>query len=229
MKCVQKDDFEAILEQLVRADAYVLVSPTYLLGAHSVLKRFLDRGLSFYRHIDALWGKPAVGAVVAGFPGMEGYSKVVVDSFIKLTLAEHRGSEVIYAALPGEVLLHEEGKEAARQLAEALVTRVLPATGDSSTPRCPLCGGDTFRFLDNGKVRCMLCSSGGSYDCQAEQLRFETKVGEHPLFLTREYAKNHLAYLQGLKEKFLADRRPLKLLVRDYGEDGNWISPPARD
>ena len=59
-----------------KSDALVVAAPTYLLGANASLKRFLDRGLSFYAHLDRLWGKPAVGVAIAGIEGMEGYTKL---------------------------------------------------------------------------------------------------------------------------------------------------------
>jgi hypothetical protein len=48
---------------------------------------------------------------------------------------------------------------------------------------------------------------------------------EHPLFFSYEDAKNHLLYLQGLKEKFLAKRKEIKEVVKDYRDDGTWIGP----
>ena len=147
-RCPQDDDFALVLETLSQSDAYVVAAPTYLLGANASLKRFLDRGLSFYAHIDRLWGRPAVGVAIAGIDGMEGCTKLNVESFIKLTMGDLRGSAVVYGALPGEIFLGKEGKETARRLAAALHAgqeRVPPLA-----PVCPVCGGDTFRFLPNG-------------------------------------------------------------------------------
>ena len=75
-KCPQQDDFALVLETLAQADALVVAAPTYLLGANASLKRFLDRGLSFYAQLDRLWGKPAVGVAIAGIEGMEGCTKL---------------------------------------------------------------------------------------------------------------------------------------------------------
>jgi hypothetical protein len=222
---MQKDDFQLALDALVHADAYVVATPTYLLGPNASLKRFLDRGLSFYRHVDALWGKPAVGAVIAGFPGLEGYAKLTVDSFIKFTLAEHRGSEVVYAALPGEIFMQEAGRVAAQRLARALISGKRAPEDEPPAPRCQLCGGDTFRFVEAGRMKCMLCSHDGGYQWENEQLLVDIRRGEHPLFLTREDVKNHLEFLQGMKEKFAAERKQLKEAVSQYAEEGTWIRP----
>jgi multimeric flavodoxin WrbA len=154
--CPIKDDFQSVLGALIRADAYIVAAPTYLLSCHASLKRFLDRTLCACRYIDGLWGKPAVAVAVAGKNGMEGYSKLVVENFVKILLGDLRGSAVVYGALPGEIFLRNEAKETAKSLAHALVHG---KKRDVDVPVCPLCGGDTFRFLPTNELRCMLCSS----------------------------------------------------------------------
>ena len=225
MTCPQKDDFNPTLEALTAADAVEVAAPTYFLGANSSLKRFLDRGLAFYGKLDRLWAKPAVGVAIAGIQGMEGYTKLSVDSFLKLSLADHRGSEVLYGALPGEIFLTDAAQQTARRLAAALTagskaSATKPDSGSDtdpdSAPRCPLCGGDTFRFLGGNRLRCMLCSSEGSYEIQSSRLQFQTTVGEHPLFLTLETAKNHLNWLQQRKKDFLNRREELKAIAQKY-------------
>jgi multimeric flavodoxin WrbA len=224
MKCPQKDDFYLVLDALARSDAYVVAAPVYFLGANASLKNFLDRGLSFYGRLDELWGKPAVGCAIAGIEDMEGYTKLAIDSFIKLTLGDHRGSGVVYGALPGEILLDGAGKEVAAQLAEALIAGKAAIT-DPATPVCPLCGGDTFRFMPGGKIRCMLCSSLGDYAWEEGLLQLRIAQGEHPLFLTYEDAKKHGVWLRGMKEKFLARRKELKTVTQEYIQEGEWIRP----
>lgn len=226
-QCVQKDDFPIVLDAMAYADAYVVAAPTYLFGTPGILKGLLDRGLTFCRHLDRLWGKPAVGVVLAGIPGMEGYAKLMVDSFIKFSLADHRGSRIVYAALPGEVLLSDEGKQSAKLLAEALVNGAPQHKGDVSAlvPRCNLCGGDTFRFMDNGSVRCMVCSSEGSYSWSNGALDIQTARGDHAVFLTYEDAVNHFAFLRSMKDTFLAKRKELKAATQGYHDIGEWIRP----
>ncbi|MEJ5349224.1 MAG: flavodoxin family protein [Desulfosoma sp.] len=231
MKCVQKDDLELVLNELLKADGIVLAAPTYFLGANASLKRLLDRGLSFYAHIEALWAKPAVGVAIAGVEGLEGYTKLMVDSFLKLILADHRGSEVLYGALPGEVLLDEAGRTAAQRLAKALEHGAEPS--DAKNLRCPLCGGDTFRYLpchdpapsNVQKVRCMTCSSEGTLRWTGTSFVVETVRGEHPLFLTREDAVAHLKWLQSMKHLFLERRDQLKAITRTYKNLGTWVRP----
>jgi len=234
MKCVQKDDLQLLLDSLMSADAVVLAAPTYLLGANASLKRFLDRGLSFYAHIDKLWGKPAVGVAIAGVPGMEGYTKLMVDSFLKLIFTDHRGSEVIYGALPGEIFLDGDGRAAASRLAKALCDKGFETVGGSL--RCPVCGGDTFRFLSGknpqagsaAELRCMVCSSAGTLNASDGRFEVKTRKGEHLFFLTREDAKHHLGWLRGMKDAFLDLRKELKAVSQPYAGIGEWVQSKER-
>ena len=218
--CPQKDDFRLVMEALIQSNAYVVAAPTYLLGAHSSLKRFLDRGLSFYDHVDELWGKPAVGVASAGNKGMEGYTKLAVENFIKLTMGDLRGSAVVYGALPGEIFIGNEGREAAKRLAEALM---YGKKDEPDIPTCLLCGGDTFRFLPGGQVRCMLCSNTGYYEWRESRLQCRIVVGEHPWFLSYEGSKQHNNLLREKKKDFLSRREELKEIAQQYAQEVTWI------
>lgn len=214
MKCHLDDDLLPVLDALAAADAYVVAAPVYFLSAGSSLKRLLDRGLQFYAFADGLWGKPAVGFAVAGIDGMEGSAKRDVESFVKLTMGDLRGSAVIYGALPGEALLSPENKKISENLARALLD---PAERISSAvPACPLCGSDTFRFLPDGSVKCMLCSGSGPYEWKDGDLRFSIGVGEHPLFFRKEDALHHAEWLRGMKARFLERKKELKSVAMEY-------------
>ncbi len=221
MSCIQDDDFAIVLEALAAADAYVVAAPTYLLGPNASLKGFLDRGLAFYARLAKLWGKPAAGVAIAGIEGMEGYSKLAVESFIRLTFGDLRASAVLYGALPGEIFLAEGGKITAARLARALVEG--KEERDPTIPHCPLCGGDTFRFLGEGRMRCMLCSSSGSYEVKEQGFEVHPVPGAHPLFLSYQEAERHAQWLRGMKEKFLERREELKGITQSYRQTGTWI------
>lgn len=221
MRCPQDDDLQIALDALVNSDAYVVAAPTYFLGANSSLKRFLDRGLSFYGHLERMWGKPAVGVGMAGIEGLEGQTKLDLDRFIKLTFGDLRGTVILYAALPGEVFVDDERKNTARVLADALLKKGIETNGIHVA--CPLCGGDTFRFLSDGKVRCMLCSNSGSYSLKDGGLRMEILAGKHQLFNDMDSAKAHLEWLRSMKDRFFERRRDLKKITVHYTRIGTWI------
>ncbi|MHC1730188.1 MAG: flavodoxin family protein [Syntrophobacteraceae bacterium] len=221
MRCPQADEFLSLMEALAEADAFAVAAPAYLLSANGSLKKFLDRGLQFYAFVDRLWGKPAAGVAIAGIEGMEGATKLNVESFIKLTMADLRGTAIVYGALPGETLLSSKNREVASRLAQAILDpeRRMAPVG----PVCPLCGGDSFRFLPGGRARCLLCSSGGSYEWKDGSLRFQIEPGSHPLFLSKEDVIRHAEWLRGMKDKFIERKKELKEVVRGYLGVGKWI------
>lgn len=223
MRCPQRDDFPQVLEALAASNAYVVAAPTYLLAANASLKLFLDRGLSFYGHVDRLWGKPAAGVAIAGIPGMEGSTKLDVESFVKLTFGDLRASAVIYGALPGEIFFQGDTKHKAAQIAGSLLRS--PTSSDSDIPCCPVCGGDTFRFLPGRGLRCMLCSSEGRYEPAREGLKIHTQPGEHALFTTRDAVLRHAEWLRQMKDRFMERRQDLKEVTRPYASMGSWLRP----
>ncbi len=229
MECGLDDDHRLVLQELVQCDAYVVAAPTYFLGANASLKLFLDRGLSFYAHLDQLWGKPAAGVAIAGIPGMEGQTRLDVERFIKLTFGNLRCCEVLYGALPGEIFLTETAKALARQMAQTLAAPSGSLPENAQPVCCPLCGGDTFRFLPEGRVRCMLCSGSGDYRCSPNGLDIVIHPGDHPLFLSREAARSHLEWLRGMKDAFLARRKELKAVTQQYTQMGHWVRPVKTD
>jgi multimeric flavodoxin WrbA len=208
------------MKALIQSDAYVVVAPTYFLGAHASLKHFLDRGLSFYDHVDELWGKPAVGVAIAGNKGMEGYTKLAVENFIKLSMGDLRGSAVIYGALPGEIFIGDKGKETAKRLAKALM---YGRENNLDIPACPLCRGDSFRFLPDGQVRCLLCSNTGFYEWKENHLQCQITLGEHPWFLGYESSKQHNDLIREKKKDFLSRRKELKEIAQQYTQEVTWI------
>lgn len=223
-QCVIDDDCSIVLETIASADAVILAAPAYFLGAHSALKRFLDRGLSFYGEQDRLWGKPAVGVAIAGIPGKEGSTLLGIESFLKLILSDIRQTQVVYGALPGEIVLDEGNRNAARKLAQSLFGPKAPKSG----PICPLCGGDTFRFMGPDTVRCMLCSNAGSMHMENGKAIVEIEMADHQLFLTRQNVKDHEAWLMGMKDRFVTMRKTLKPISVDYLKDGRWVKPHSR-
>jgi multimeric flavodoxin WrbA len=220
-KCVQNDDFSLVLEAVIQADAIIVAAPTYLLGANSCLKRFLDRGLAFYNHVEKLWGKPAVGVSIAGKEGMEGATKLNVDSFMKLLLTEIKGHEIIFGALPGEIFLNEENKRRAAALAKILFGKAMERRG----PCCPLCGGASFRFLGGDNVRCLLCSGPGRIERTNGEIVFEIIPAPHVLFLNKEAVFAHAEWLRQMKDRFIQNKIALKEICTRYLQEGNWINP----
>lgn len=219
--CPQDDDFSDILTAILEADALIVSAPTYLLSANASLKVFLDRGLALFAQFDRLWGKPSVAVAVAGIPGMEGFTKLCLESALRAMGTQLKASGVVYGALPGEVLMNEKN----RQTAEAFAAALFDAVPDwQSVPwRCDACGGDTFRFLGPDQVRCMTCSSPGQVLIDKGRLALSVKAPEDHFFLTLEGARRHLQWLQGMKKRFFEKKDELKAICLDYRKDGDWL------
>jgi putative NADPH-quinone reductase len=223
-QCPIDDDFATAAEAILAADALILAVPTYFLGPNACLKRFTDRGLALYPHLDALWGKPAVAVGIAGIPGREGYTMLGLESALRLMFADIRAQAVVYAALPGEILLKAANLATAGELAAALFQPSSPP----ASPCCPLCGGTTFRFLDQTHIRCMLCSNAGRLAADANGFTVSITPGPQELFLTREDARTHREWLLGMKSRFQTHKGDLKEAVRAVRHEGEWIRPPVR-
>jgi len=224
-KCVQNDDLNTILDSIVKADALIVSSPTYFLGPNSSLKRLTDRGLAFYAHVDKLWEKPALGIGIAGIEGKEGYTLLGIESFLKFILARIKKSSIAYGALPGEVFINGKNKKIAKDMAASLFG---PAP-EKKAPGCPLCGGDTFRFLSDGKVRCMLCSSAGILSMETGRWVLTVHKGEHDMFLSKKGALEHRDWLVGMKDRFIEQKNKLKEISIAYRKDGTWVKPGDED
>jgi multimeric flavodoxin WrbA len=219
--CVIKDDAGFIINRMEEADAYIISVPTYFLGANGILKLFLDRGLMFYGHGERLWGKPSIGIGIAGIEGKEGTTHLDLVRFQKALLADVKDTVILYGALPGEVFLNEENKKSAAELGKMLF-------GESrapGSPVCPLCGGDTFRFLDEENVRCMLCSNRGRVSFRSGSPEFLIEKDGHELFLSRENAREHEKWLVEMKERYLEQKDELGKITKEYISDGKWIRP----
>jgi len=221
--CVIRDDFQTAVDAILAADALIVSAPTYFLGPNAGLKRLMDRGIALYPHSEKLWGKPAAGVGIAGIPGREGYTKLGIESFLKLMFTDIKACRILYGALPGEVFMDASNLAAAKEIADSLFKPSPLETG----PHCPLCGGDTFRFIGENRVRCMLCSNAGTIRISEGTPVLDTERGDHELFLTREDALAHREWLVGMKSRFLAHKTELKKISLDYRNTGEWIRPAA--
>ncbi|MFZ2223440.1 MAG: flavodoxin family protein [Candidatus Deferrimicrobium sp.] len=210
--CPIEDDFGAVLAAIVSADALIVAAPTYLRGPNSSLQRFLDRGLQFWKHVDALDGKPAVAVAVAGVRDGEGHALLGVENFLRGMGMSVKGRAVIRAALPGEALLSEEAMSSAALLAEALVD---PVPRPAASPSCTECGGTYFEFRGGDRVYCLLCGAGGSVLVEDGRVRLRTVPPAHGW---RGDASMHAhgEWLREMRERYLRERTRLKEAALRY-------------
>lgn len=211
-ECPRKDDFGAVLSAILESDAVIVAAPTYLHGPNSSLQRFLDRGLQFWKHIDALDGKPGVAVAVAGAQGGEGHALLGAENFLRGMSMNVKGRAVIRAALPGEALLSEEAMASASALARALVDPGPPA---ASSPSCTECGGTYFEFRGGNRVYCLLCGGEGSVIVGDGGFRLHI---DPPAHSWRGNADMHAhgKWLREMRERYLRERMRLKEAAARY-------------
>ena len=220
--CMLKDDFSVLTEALLAADAFIVAAPTYFLSANALLKLALDRSMALHAHLERMWAKPSVGIAIAGLKGKEGQALLDVQKFLKLMLTDTKAGAVVYGALPGEVFMDDGNKAVAADLGRRLFASETEAP---EAPCCPLCGGDTFRFIDASRVRCMLCSNVGLWDGQNGRIEFRIEKSESDFFLTKAGAIAHQNWLRGMKSHFIENKDRLAGIVKDYQQEGIWIKP----
>ena len=222
--CVIADDLSIILDAIADADALILAVPTYFLSAHSCLKTFLDRAISFYNMADSLWGKPAVGVGIAGIEGKEGSTLLDVERFFATIMAKNKQSKIIYGALPGETMLSENNRQVASGLAQSLFGLAKSKEGLC----CPFCGGETFRFLDGDRVRCMLCSESGTLTAKDGEIVLDIEASDHVLLANKEEALKHRDWLLGMIGRFKEQKDKLREVATEYADETPWISPKSK-
>jgi multimeric flavodoxin WrbA len=210
-ECPHQDGFRSVMEAILSADGVIVAAPAYSRGTHSSLQRFLDRGLQFIKHVNTLERKAAVAVAVAGVKDGQGSALLGVENFIRSMGMRVKDRALIYAALPGEALLSEEGKAAAHRLAGSLFgTPVLP-----TSPHCSVCGGSYFEFQDRSRLYCLLCGERGVVSIDGVETRINTKPPAHAWLDAGAFGA-HGRWLMGMKEKFLREREKLKAVTSPY-------------
>ena len=220
-KCPLDDDYAAIAGAMAAADALIIATPTYFLGANGVLKVFQDRCLQLFSGNFDLRGKPALNLVTAGLPNEAGISELMLNSFSLILGLNIRASEIFFGALPGEIFLdNEEQLARAAQLGERLL-------GDE--PRefkpwaCPLCGSDVVQFLGGDQVICLACRNTGRLSLENGEPRLDISIREDNIFFTEEQTRRHGSWLKGMKERFLSLKGELAAICKPYAKDGEWL------
>jgi multimeric flavodoxin WrbA len=210
--CPHRDDFSGVLQAIMEADGVVVAAPAYLRGTHSSLQRFLDRGLQAYRHVDALYGKPAVAVATAGVEDGEGSALLGVENFIRQLGLTLKGRAVVRATFPGDAIVSTDGRSAARRLAAALVS---PEEYAPEGVSCPECKGTYFEFRAMDTVYCLSCGGTGSFSVNGGNVALRIGPPAHS-WRKKEDMASHGKWLIGQREEFLRQRERLKDAVKPY-------------
>jgi len=99
---IKDDDFNTVLEKLMKAELVVVGAPVFWFGPPGVMKDFIDRTHGFYTDPRHLAGKKVGIISVATSSGFEPHEKIL--SWMKYYGAEIISKIRIYAREKGEVL-----------------------------------------------------------------------------------------------------------------------------
>jgi multimeric flavodoxin WrbA len=214
--CPNKDDMQFLLQRVAEADAMIITSPVYYLGAHSIFKRVLDRGFLFFNVLKETWGKPCI---LINVYGMEG--RIGVASHTLMTLARFLGLDIkeslnFEAALPGEIVMDEAGERKAKHLGELLFSE--ESTRNDSG--CPFCGSEIVRMRE-GKFICALCHGLFTTDDKGKTIR----IKEGDIFGSLDHMLRHREWLRGMKDRFLRNRKEIIKTISRFKNVGEWIEP----
>lgn len=207
--CHLGDEAEEIIKEMADADALVIAVPSYFMGPNALFKNFIDRFLLMYRYTDQLTKKPVVLISIYGVPETgEGYVDLALRATAYLLNFDVRGHCEINAALPGEVVLSDDGMAELKRMAEALVA---DTKKENKPNTCGICGGEYFRFMPDGAVSCMICKGRGR---MADGSPVITPP-DGTFFGSETELMNHKKWLMGMKEKFFADKgRYISVMTR---------------
>ncbi len=215
-ECPSKDDMGFLLDRIAEADALIITSPVYCLGAHSIFKRVLDRGFLFYRVLEKTYGKPCILLNFYGIKERIGAAPQTLMSFATFFGMEIKASVNLRAALPGEILLQKKTASQVNKLAANLFS-------DKKAPRthgCPYCGCEIVRMA--GK-RFVFSLSHGSFRLDEGHKTVPLKDGG--MLGSVDHMFLHKKWLSGMKNEFLKKRKEILKSSLPYKEIGEWIDP----
>ena len=215
--CPADDHMAFLKDQILQSDALLIAAPVYFLGAHSIIKRILDRGFLFYEDAQDNEHKPCVLVNVYGIEGKMGVASQTLRALAGVLCLDVKASVSLKAALPGEVLSDQRNIDLARKLGELIFSDKATKTRTG----CPYCGCEIVR-LRGKQLICTLCHGSFALDAKGRPVRRKAgwEIG------TVKFVREHSAWLRGMRDKYMANRKELLRLSLPYKDIGTWIEPP---
>lgn len=225
--CIIGDDLTFLLDQIEWADAVIIAAPCYFLGAHTSIKTIGDRLISVLNDGARFQGKPSVAVIPYGVSGWEGYAREAVMNFARFLHLDLRGALTVRAANPGEAVRPEVMAEIGK-LAQCLTDPKATVNG-VSVFTCKGCGSSLLQIDTAGQVRCVMCDTTGQMTKNPDgTLAIFFNQPEHSRFSPAGMAE-HGQRLETIKQEYIAKRKELMTVRKEYQEqDKWWIHPPRR-
>jgi NAD(P)H-dependent FMN reductase len=218
--CSNEDDMAFLLREIAAADAIIIASPVYYLGANSIIKKILDRGFLFFNVLRETFGKPCILVNFYGIKDRIGVAPQMLETVAVMLGLDIKASLSIRAALPGEAVLSRINLNKAKKLAGMLFSSktVKKKTG------CPFCGCEIVRVIKSGFV-CTLCHGTFRTDTKGTFV----KIKEGRVLGPLEHLFHHKTWLGNMKKTFLAKRKEIMRTIVRYKDMGQWIEPTAKN
>jgi multimeric flavodoxin WrbA len=214
--CPNVDDMTFLLHELMAADAVIIASPVYYLGANSIIKKILDRGFLFYTVLRQTYGKPCILVNFYGIKDRVGVAPQMLETMAVMLGLDIKASLNIQAALPGEAVMSKANITKAKKLAGMLFSSktVRKKTG------CPFCGCEIIRVIKGGFI-CTLCH--GTFRSDTKGAFVKIKTGG--VLGSLDHLLRHKTWLGSMKKTFLAKRKEIMRTIIRYKDMGQWIEP----
>lgn len=217
--CPEEDDMQFLLDNLAAADAVILASPVYYLGANASIKSICDRGFLFFDILEQTYNKPIILLNFFGIPERVGMAPQMLETFAMFLGMSVKASLLVEAALPGEALMNEKNLALAERLGKILFT-----SGSIRPERCcPFCGSQIMRIAGKDFI-CTVCHGIVGVNAAGEMIPI--KQGE--IIGPPEHMLLHRDWLRGMKRKFQDNKKKIIQTIAGYKNEGEWIKPPDK-
>ena len=218
--CPNEDDVNFLLHEITKADAVIITSPVYYLGANSAIKKILDRGFLFYTVLRQTYGKPCILVNFYGIKDRIGVAPQALETMAVMLGLDIKAHLSIRAALPAEAVMNKANLNKAAKLARLLFS----SKHAKQEPGCPFCGCEIIRVVKGGFV-CTLCH--GTFKTNAKGSFVKIRAGGvlGPL----NHLLRHKKWLGNMKNKFLARKKDILRTIVRYKDIGQWIEPSTKN
>jgi multimeric flavodoxin WrbA len=218
--CPNEDDMKFLLHEIAAADAVIITSPVYYLGANSIIKKILDRGFLFFTVLRQTYGKPCILVNFYGIKDRIGVAPQMLETMAVFFGLDIKASLSIRAALPAEAVMNAANINKAKKLAGMLFS----SKTMKNKRGCPFCGCEIIRVVKNGFI-CTLCHGTFRIDAKGAFV----KIKEGGVLGPLEHLLHHKTWLGSMKNKFLAKKKEILRTIVRYKNMGQWIEPPTKN
>ncbi|MFQ6083589.1 MAG: NAD(P)H-dependent oxidoreductase [Candidatus Aminicenantia bacterium] len=192
-RCPLPDDFYPLMDNILKADAFLLIAPTYVTTIPGSLKLLIDRYLLMPPYFGQLYLRPAASIGIASPIDWFSSQLPFMNIFLLGLGFKIEESFIVYGAGPGEVLLENDVlsrlKSTVKRLCSSALNPAPVSFPDQLSEHCPVCFTTLFERIDEKRIRCPICHS------QAEWK-------ETGFFFREESMKNHRWTKSNIEDHF---------------------------